>query len=123
MGPGFGMVIASRGGGGDESMAMIGLGLLMLGVLLTLATQLYLLISRSQSIGKWLVGTQVWDYETNEPAGFVKIFLLRGFVNGLIGAIPYIGPIYSLVDILVIFGEEHRCLHDQIAGTYVVDIS
>ncbi len=125
LGPGYGMVIASGAGnrGGDESMAMIGVGLVVLGGLALLATQLYLIIARSQSIGKWLIGTQVWDYETNEPAGFVKIFLLRGFVNGLIGAIPCIGPIYSLVDILVIFGEERRCLHDQIAGTYVVDIS
>ena len=128
MGPGYGILIAAaeggnNGRGGDESMMMVGVGLLLLGGLALLGLQLYLLIARSQSIGKWLVNTQIWDYETNEPAGFVKIFLLRGVVNGLIGAIPCIGPIYSLVDICVIFGEEHRCLHDQIAGTYVVDIS
>jgi uncharacterized RDD family membrane protein YckC/phage FluMu protein Com len=126
VGPGYGVLIASGvndRGGGDESLAMIGLGLIVLGVLALLGAQLYLLVARSQSIGKWMVNTQIWDYETNEPAGFVKTFVLRSFVNGLIGAIPCIGPIYSLVDICVIFGEEHRCLHDQIAGTYVVDIS
>lgn len=125
VGPGYGVIIASGvdNGQGDESMAMIGVLLLVLGVLALIGLQLYLLIARSQSIGKWLLNTQIWDYETNEPAGFVKTFLLRGVVNGLISAIPCIGSIYSLVDICVIFGEEHRCLHDQIAGTYVVDIS
>ena len=67
--------------------------------------------------------TQILDYETNEPAGFVKSFLLRMLVNRLIGGIPCVGPIYTIVDILFIFGEERRCLHDQLAGTYVVDIS
>ncbi|MCL4296805.1 MAG: hypothetical protein KJ077_13795 [Anaerolineae bacterium] len=27
----------------------------------------------------------------------------------------------SLVDILFIFGQEHRCLHDQLAGTWVIN--
>ncbi len=39
------------------------------------------------------------------------------------GAIPFVGAIYAIVDILMIFGEEHRCMHDMIATTCVVDIS
>lgn len=124
--PGFGLMLAS--GGPEEidkgsPLAIGGILLIVLGALALLAVQLYLLINRSQSIGKYLMNTQIHDYETDTPASFTKTFLLRGVVNGLIGAIPCIGPIYNIVDILCIFGEEHRCLHDQLAGTYVVDIS
>jgi uncharacterized RDD family membrane protein YckC/predicted RNA-binding Zn-ribbon protein involved in translation (DUF1610 family) len=124
--PGFVLIIA---GGGEERIdqespvAIAGCLLIFVGLLALFGLQLYLLATRSQSIGKYLVKTKIYDYETDEPAGFVKCFLLRILVNGLIGGIPCIGPIYSLADILFIFGEEHRCLHDQLAGTYVVDIS
>ncbi len=126
VGPGLGMMFAS--GGPDEidkgsPLAVAGILLMMLGGLALFIVQLFLLINRSQSIGKYFMNTQIFDYETDMPAGFTKTFLLRGLVNGLIGAIPCAGPIYSLLDPLFIFGEEHRCLHDQLAGTYVVDIS
>ncbi len=124
--PGFGLMLAS--GGPDEidkgsPVAIAGIILIMLGALALVVVQLYLLIKRSQSIGKYVMNIQIFDYETDTPASFTKTFLLRGVVNSLIGGIPCVGPIYSLVDILCIFGEEHRCLHDQLAGTYVVDIS
>jgi len=124
--PGFGLILA---GGGEEGidqespLALMGVLACVVGVLALFGVQLYLLATRSQSIGKYLMNTKIYDYETDEPAGFVKCFLLRVIVNGLIGAVPCIGPIYNIVDILFIFGEEHRCLHDQLAGTYVVDIS
>ena len=124
--PGFGLLIA---GGGEEGIdqespvALAGCLLCAVGLLALFGLQLYLLATRSQSIGKYLVKTQIYDYETDAPASFVKCFVMRVLVNGLIGAVPCIGPIYNLADICFIFGEEHRCLHDQIAGTYVVDIS
>jgi hypothetical protein len=37
-------------------------------------------------------------------------------LNGLLGIIPF----YGFVDVLFIFGQERRCLHDLIAGTRVV---
>jgi uncharacterized RDD family membrane protein YckC len=40
----------------------------------------------------------------------------------LLGAIPYVGWLVSLVDPLLIFGKDRRCLHDLIADTIVVDI-
>ena len=122
VGPGVILVLAA-GDHNDSPLLPIGIILAALGAITMLILQLYLLINRSQSIGKYLVKTQIFDYETRTPAGFVKTFVLRGIVNNLIGAIPCIGPIYGLVDPLFVFSEEHRCLHDRIAGTYVVDIS
>jgi uncharacterized RDD family membrane protein YckC len=42
--------------------------------------------------------------------------LLRSWLNTLIGIIPF----YGLVDVLFIFREDKRCIHDLIAGTHVV---
>ena len=95
---------------------------MLIGILVLLGTvvaNLYLMATQSQSIAKWLLKMQVADYEKGGPAGFVKVFLLRGLVNGIIGSVV---PFYGLVDACFIFGEEHRCLHDLIAGTKVVDI-
>lgn len=124
--PAFGLVAAGGGERGlDQGSPLAVAGVLagVLGFLVFLGLQLYLLATRSQTIGKYLVKTQIYDLETDAPAGFLKCFVLRALVNSFIGMLPCVGGIYSLVDILFIFGEEHRCLHDQIAGTYVVDIS
>ncbi len=130
MGPGIGLIVA----GGDpdapnhnETLLIAGVLALLVGALVVLGLQIYLLATRSQSIGKYLVNTQIMDYETGEPASFVRTFLLRTIVHGIVsavaGCIPVIGGCYGLIDILFIFGEERRCIHDHIAGTYVADIS
>lgn len=100
-----------------------GFALIAVGGLALLACQLYLLATRSQSVGKYLMKTQIVDFATGQPASFVNAFLLRAFVNGLIGAVPCVGGIYSIVDICFIFREDRRCIHDLLAKTQVVDIS
>jgi uncharacterized RDD family membrane protein YckC len=81
--------------------------------------QIYLLSTRGQTLGKKWMGIKIVKLDGSNP-GFVGAVLLRAFVNGLIGAIPYLGMVYSLVDILMIFREDRRCVHDMIAGTRVV---
>ena len=103
-------------------LAVAGIGLIVLGVIALLGTNLYLLATRSQSIAKYLLRMQIHDYETKQPASFMKCFVLRAFVNGLIGAVPLAGGIYSIADALFVFSAEHRCLHDHLAGTYVVNL-
>ena len=46
---------------------------------------------------------------------------MRGFLPGLIGAIPLVGTVFSLVNICFIFREDRRCIHDLMAGTHVVE--
>ena len=132
LGPGYAMMFAggaladeNNPGGAPEftALALVGVAAVLLGLLALMGLQIYLLATRSQSIGKYLMKTQIVSYQTGQPAGFAQTFLLRGFVNGLITAIPCVGSVYALVDICFIFGEEHRCVHDLLAGTSVVDIS
>ena len=80
MAPGIGLVVAGmpndfgnqgQRGGENPTLIMMGIGLIALGALALLGLNLYLLITRSQSIGKYLVNTQIHDYETGERADFV----------------------------------------------------
>jgi uncharacterized RDD family membrane protein YckC len=126
VGPGYGLMIAGTINSPNQNevpvLALVGMGLLAIGALALLGVQLYLLATRSQSLGKVIVKTQIWDVTTGQPAGFVKSFLIRALVNGLIGGIPCVGAIYSIVDICFIFREDRRCIHDLLASTVVLDI-
>lgn len=91
-----------------------------LGVIGFVVFQLILLHRYGQTLGKRIVGIRIVRSDGSR-AGLRRIFLLRGFVPGLIGAIPLIGPFFSLANVLAIFGSEKRCVHDLIADTIVVD--
>lgn len=103
-------------------MGLMGMLLMVLGGIVILGINIYLLSTRSQSIGKIVMKTQIADFNTRQPANFVSAFVLRGFVNWLIGLIPCVGGFYALADILFVFSDDHRCLHDRIANTIVLDI-
>lgn len=124
--PGVVLIIVDVVRSGEQSqlgvLGIAGIGLSIVAMLILVGVQLYLLVTRSQTIGKYLIKTQIVDFETSQPAGFVKSFILRSFVSGLIGGIPMVGSIYSIVDILFVFRSDRRCIHDMIAGTVVVDV-
>jgi uncharacterized RDD family membrane protein YckC len=54
------------------------------------------------------------------PVNFVSGVIMRNWIVGLMGGIPYVGSCIRLVDTLMIFGDERRCIHDRIAGTKVI---
>jgi uncharacterized RDD family membrane protein YckC len=132
--PGYVMVIAgvimadqqSRAGGEPGSefpvIALLGFGLIAVGFLVTLVVQIFLLATRSQTLGKFIMQTQIVDFDTGQPADFVHCAILRILVNSIICSIPCAGAIYSLVDIFYIFRDDRRCIHDLLASTTVVDI-
>ncbi len=84
------------------------------------AVQIALLCIRSQSIGKLLLGIQIFDIEEGQRAGPVRAFLLRSFIPTVIGFIPLLGFLFWIVDTCFIFRDDHRCVHDLLAGTKVV---
>jgi uncharacterized RDD family membrane protein YckC len=99
---------------------IVGMLLIFVGFVAVIVVQLYLLSTRGQTIGKKLLSIRIVTFDTESNPGFVKAFLLRMFVNGIIGAIPVVGPVYSIVDLCFIFRGDKRCIHDLIAGTKVV---
>lgn len=95
-------------------MALMGVGGILAVVLIIY--NLMLLSTKGQTIGKKILGIRITNYQNDGNPGFVKAVLLRVIVNGVIGFIP----LYGLIDICCIFGQERRCIHDVIAGTRVV---
>jgi len=104
-------------------LAILGMAIIGFGFLVTLFIQIYLLATRSQTLGKYFLKTQVVDFETGQPADFVHCAVLRILVNSIIAGIPCVGFIYAIVDICYIFRDDRRCIHDLIASTTVIDIS
>jgi uncharacterized RDD family membrane protein YckC len=97
-------------------------GLLVGGLaLLAIVINNCLLLARNgQTIGKKAVGIRVVRTDGSD-AGFVRLFFLRGGLSWVLAAIPGIGNLYALIDVLFIFREDRRCLHDLIADTKVVE--
>jgi len=50
------------------------------------------------------------------PVTLGRVVWLRNVVNWLISLVP----LYSVIDVLFIFGESRQCLHDRIADTIVI---
>jgi uncharacterized RDD family membrane protein YckC len=104
----------------DAGRLLLGIGLLAFGGLVLLVVQIWLLTTRGQTIGKRVVGIKIVRYDTGANPGFVSVVLLRWLVPGLIGAVPYLGFVFAVVDCCFIFRADRRCIHDLIAGTKVV---
>jgi uncharacterized RDD family membrane protein YckC len=107
-------------GGASEDAAVTTFVLVGFGGVLLVAIANWVLISRTaQSFGKRLLGMRIIRIDNGQPAGFVNGVLLRIFVPQLINQAC---SLFGLIDVLWIFGEERRCLHDLIAQTIVVDV-
>ena len=74
-------------------------------------------LRNGQSIGKRMIGIKVVRGDGSR-ASFGRIFWLRNVVPALLGAVTF--NIFSLIDVLFIFGESRQCLHDKIADTIVI---
>jgi uncharacterized RDD family membrane protein YckC len=101
----------------------------LLGLVVFLALNGYLLAKRGQTIGKVAGSIQIVDYGTGRLLPFMRVYVLRylwtlplvlivTLIPGLLD--DYLFNLVILVDVLMIFGPERRCLHDRIAGSKVV---
>lgn len=108
-----------------ESYGNDGMGgalfLLVVGFVGFLGVQIYLLVQEGQTIGKRIVGIRTVDFNEGTLLGAGRILGMRQLLPGFITGIPYVGWLFALVDVLFIFGEERRCIHDYMAQSKVVD--
>ena len=103
----------------DEEAPLAGCLLASLLLLALLAVNLYLLAKNGQTLGKKLLGIRIVRLG-GEKASIWRLLFVRYLVQNGISAVPIVGPIFGLVDILFIFREDRRCLHDLAADTTVV---
>lgn len=97
-------------------------GLISLVVLSSLPTMLvfgqwFLLATSGQTIGKKLLMIRIVSTNGKLP-GFLQAVVLRNWLRIVFSFVPFFG----LVDLLFIFSDSRRCLHDYLAGTRVVSI-
>jgi len=114
-------------GGGIEGLATVagigaGLSVLSFAALTLFAVQLWMLVTRGQTIGKRVLGVRIVTIDDGANPGFIKIFLLRLILPALLSAVPYLGMFFTLTDYFFIFREDRRCIHDLLAGTKVVKV-
>jgi uncharacterized RDD family membrane protein YckC len=110
--PGFsdGQVAALLGGG-------FGIG--MLGFLGIAIYQWVLISKTGQSLGKKWTGIRIERLD-GKGVDFTSGVFLRNWVPKMVGMIPYLGSLFHLVDVVFIFRQDRRCVHDHMAGTRVV---
>jgi len=101
---------------------MVGIMLLGLALLIGVLVVNCIMIHRSgQTIGKRALDIAIVRTDGSRVS-LPRYIFLRVVPIGLIGAIPVVGRLINLVDPLLIFGKERRCLHDLLADTIVVDV-
>lgn len=94
-------------------------GWTIFGLILFYLVHGYLLYTRQQTIGKLLLNIKIVGVDEDRVhAG--RLFGLRYFLFHMISVIPVLN-IFLLVDALMIFRKDRRCLHDFLAGTRVVE--
>ncbi len=95
------------------------LGTQLIGLLLFSLVNGYLLMTRGQTIGKMLLGMRIVrpDGSAATPGRMIG---LRYAVGWMLSALPVVGMVFALVDCLLIFRADRRCVHDLIADTIVV---
>lgn len=93
----------------------------ILGQVVFLAVQGYLLATKGQTVGKLVAQTRIVNERTLKVPDFFPMYLKRYFLMAVIFSIPFIGGIVAIVNALLIFRTNHKCLHDDIAGTIVIE--
>jgi len=98
--------------------AIVCFGLTGLAFLGLTVWNIVLLTTRGQTLGKKWLGIRIVTFPDGQKPGFVKGFLLRSFVNGIIAQVV---PFYGIIDPCFIFREDNRCVHDLLADTTVIE--
>lgn len=94
-------------------------GTSLLGTLIFHGALLHL---RGQTIGKAIVRTKIVNMTGKKP--MLADLMVRRFALTLgLPMIPVVGQYLWYLDCLFIFRKDHRCLHDWVAGTRVVQTS
>ena len=92
----------------------------LLCLLLLTVVQGILIGKSGQSLGKKAIGIRIVLASDGSNPGFVRAFLVRELIYGLISYLstPLLG-VPLLIDVVPVFGADRRCLHDYLAGTRV----
>lgn len=103
----------------DELAVLLMVGGMFLGVAIGLGVQIVMQVRYAQSVGKRMMKLKVVRND-GSPVELWRIILLR---NVALQVAAQLCGFVGIIDALMIFGDEMRCLHDLVADTVVVDVS
>jgi len=96
-------------------------GVALIGPLLLAAYQWSMIAKTGQSLAKRWLGMRIIHEDTGTAPGFVNGVLLRSWLFGFAGFIPYVGGCIGIIDAVAIFiGNRRQTLHDRVARTLVI---
>lgn len=90
-----------------------------LGFLAFVLIQGFPLNATAQTWGKRILGIRIADLDGGKPP-LSRLLAMRYLPVNLVSLVPVVGSILPLVDVLFVFRQDRRCVHDLIAGTKVV---
>ncbi|MGI9471261.1 MAG: RDD family protein [Rubripirellula sp.] len=111
-------IFAALSSANSDVAAMIGFAVLILCFMVPVIVNAVLITKSGQTVGKKVVGTRIVMERTYQTPGFLHGWLLRSFIGFFV--LSEIVPFYGLVNVLMVFSENARMVHDRIAGTIVV---
>jgi uncharacterized RDD family membrane protein YckC len=107
----------------EPGRLLIGFAVLGLATFALQLVQIYLVSTRGQTLGKRFLGIRIVRASDGSNPGFARAWLLRALVPGIIGVLPTIGSVFTIVNYGFIFRADRRCLHDLLADTRVVKVN
>lgn len=110
---------ATSGKDQPELAALLMVGGLFVGVAAGFGVQIAMQVRFAQSVGKRMMKLKVVRND-GSPVELWRIILLR---NLALQVAAQLCGFVGIIDALMIFGDEMRCLHDLVADTVVVDVS
>lgn len=110
----------------DPEAAMVGptlaesLTIFVISIVVFLVINGYPLATRGQTVGKMAAKTRIVSVADGKILSLPRVVGMRYLPIWLLGQLPLVGMLISIVDTLFIFRSDRRCIHDLIAGTHVV---
>lgn len=120
----LGIVLAMIGLDPEDSVAgnlVLFLASIIIGLGSFLLVNGYFLASRGQTVGKMVVGTQIVS-DDGQLVPIVPLILKRYAWIWILSIVPLVGGLIGLINVLLIFRSNKKCLHDDVAGTKVIKL-
>jgi uncharacterized RDD family membrane protein YckC len=115
---GIGAVIGTAGVNRDNAAGplLLGFGLALIGFIVWAWLTLRQMKATGQSIAKKRFNIKV-VLSDGSPASLGTLIWKRNVLTWVLSFLP----LYSIIEVLFIFGEKRQCLHDRMANTIVVE--
>lgn len=93
-----------------------------IGFVIFVLVQGFPLSTTAQTWGKRILRIKIVDLDGGKPP-FSRLLAMRYLPVNVATLVPVLGSILTVVDVLFVFRQDRRCVHDLIAGTKVVKAS